>query len=249
MEKRLLFITEKKSMVANALVTGLEEAAFQVVQAKPDVTELSRLGQIPELWLLYLQGIDNKMTDILAYIREQIEEHTLRFFVIGTPEELETVLKGFPPNLLKASFARPFRTDEVIDRLTMEAMNAERIANAQRILLVDDDPLMLQNYKEMLAGTYRVYTANSGVNALQLLVNTQVDLILLDYEMPVINGPQILEMLRSEEHTKDIPVIFLTSNSDRESIIKVMSLNPANYLLKSQPRSEIFAQIKAFFEK
>ena len=86
------------------------------------------------------------------------------------------------------------------------------------------------------------------MNALQMLVNTEVDLILLDYEMPVIKGPQILEMLRSETHTKDIPVMFLTSNSDRESIISVMSLNPVNYLLKSLPRSEIFAKIKEFFE-
>ena len=83
---------------------------------------------------------------------------------------------------------------------------------------------------------------------LQMLVTTDVDLILLDYEMPVIKGPQILEMLRSETHTKDIPVMFLTSNSDRESIISVMSLNPVNYLLKSLPRSEIYAKIKEFFE-
>ena len=67
--------------------------------------------------------------------------------------------------------------------------------------------------------------------------------------LPVVKGPQILEMLRSETHTKDIPVMFLTSNNDRESIISVMSLNPVNYLLKTLPRSEIYGKIKAFFEQ
>ena len=250
MGKSLLFITEKKSMVANALIQGLEDAAFKVYQARPDVTDMARQAGATEIWLLFLQGMGgDRMTTVLSYIREQIKENQIRFFVIGTPEELETVLKGFPVNELKATFPRPFHTDEVVDRISMEAMNVQKLADAKHILLVDDDPLMLQNFKEMLQGTYRVYTANSGMNALQLLVNTPVDLILLDYEMPVINGPQILEMIRSEEHTKDIPVMFLTSNSEREAIIKVMSLNPANYLLKTLPRSEIFAKIKEFFER
>lgn len=48
---------------------------------------------------------------------------------------------------------------------------------------------------------------------------------------------------------EDIPVMFLTSNNDRESIISVMSLNPVNYLLKTLPRSEIYGKIKAFFEQ
>ena len=248
MAKRILFITEKKSMIANSLIQGLDNAAFQVTQIRPNVTELSRLEDAPEIWLLFLQGMENKMTDVLSYIRDQIEEHMIRFFVIGTPDELENILQGFPVADLKATFTRPFRTDEVIDRITMEAMNVQRLSEAKRIMIIDDDPLMLQTFKEMLQSNYRVYTANSGMNALQMLVNTEVDLILLDYEIPVVNGPQILEMLRSEAHTKDIPVMFLTSNNDRESIIKVMSLNPVNYLLKSLPRSEIFGKIKEFFE-
>ena len=117
------------------------------------MTELSRLTETPEIWLLYLNGLENKMTDVLSYIRDQIEEHGVRFFAIGTPDELEEILKGFPVNDLKAQFARPFRTDDVIDRITMEAMNVEKLAKAKRIMLIDDDPLMLQNFKEMLSGS------------------------------------------------------------------------------------------------
>lgn len=248
MEKRILFISEKKTMIANALIQALEDKAFQVVQVKANVTEISRMEEKPEIWILWLQGVERSLLDLLSYIRDQIKEHGFRLFVVGTPEEIEDDMKGFPASDIKGTFTRPFRMEEVIDRLSMEVSNVERLSAAKRILIIDDDPLMLQTFKEMLQSNYRVFTANSGMNALQMLVTTDVDLILLDYEMPVIKGPQILEMLRSETHTKDIPVMFLTSNSDRESIISVMSLNPVNYLLKSLPRSEIYAKIKEFFE-
>lgn len=248
MEKQILFISEKKSMIANALIQTLEENAFRVTQVKSNVTEISRLAEKPEIWILYLQSVERSLLDLLSYIRDQIEEHGYRLFVIGTPEEIEEDMKGFPASDIKGTFTRPFRMEEVIDRLSMEVNHVAKMGEAKRILIIDDDPLMLQTFKEMLQSNYRVYTANSGMNAIQMLVHTEVDLILLDYEMPVIKGPQILEMLRSESHTKDIPVMFLTSNNDRESIISVMSLNPANYLLKSLPRSEIYAKIREFFE-
>ena len=68
---------------------------------------------------------------------------------------------------------------------------------------------------------------------------TKPDLILLDYEMPVCSGAQFLEMLHSEPQTKNIPVIFLTSRSDEETVKKVIELGPQGYLLKSQPKEKI----------
>ena len=263
MEKRILFINEKKSMVANALISGLENAGFSVVQSKPNVTEISRLlaewgtvqpgnttilsGDAAQIWLLYLQSGERDLNDVLSYIKDQVHEHAVRFFVIGTPDELSDLMRDFPPTLLKGTITRPFRADDVIDMLLKEFIHVQKIAESKRILVVDDDATMLRTYKDMLGTKYRVYTANSGMNAIQMLVNTEVDLVLLDYEMPVIKGPQILEMIRSETHTKDIPVMFLTSKSDRESIIQVMSLKPANYLLKSLPQAEIMEKIREFF--
>ena len=54
MEMQALFLMEKKSMIANALIQGLEETGFQVLQVKPNITEISRVEDKPEIWLLYL---------------------------------------------------------------------------------------------------------------------------------------------------------------------------------------------------
>ncbi len=72
-------------------------------------------------------------------------------------------------------------------------------------------------------------------------------MILLDYEMPVCDGRQVLEMIRSEQDMASIPVIFLTGTVDRERIEKVMALKPAGYLLKTMKPAEIKKKIDEYF--
>ena len=77
------------------------------------------------------------------------------------------------------------------------------------------------------------------MQAITFLLKTKVDLILLDYEMPVVDGPQVLEMLRSEEATAHIPVIFLTGIGTKEAVSRVMALKPDGYILKTTPRKDL----------
>jgi len=67
--------------------------------------------------------------------------------------------------------------------------------------------------------------------------------------MPVVNGKQVLEMIRTETEFSDIPVIFLTGKNDRESITQVMGLKPEGYLLKTMKPEDIVKTIDDFFEK
>ena len=81
------------------------------------------------------------------------------------------------------------------------------------------------------------------------IADNKPDLILLDYEMPVTSGPQVLEMIRSETKTDTIPVIFLTGKGDRESVLKVLALKPDGYLLKSTDKTTLLKSLEEFFEK
>ena len=65
--------------------------------------------------------------------------------------------------------------------------------------------------------------------------------------MPIVNGPQVLEMLRTEPSTKDIPVMFLTAKNDKESLMSVIGLRPEKYLLKTMPSNELIKNIDDFF--
>lgn len=100
----------------------------------------------------------------------------------------------------------------------------------KKILVVDDSKVILQSMKELFEKDYQVSLAKSGLAAIRCITLDRPDLVLLDYEMPVCDGGQILKMIRSEEETADIAVIFLTGRGDKESVEKVMSLRPAGYL-------------------
>lgn len=87
-----------------------------------------------------------------------------------------------------------------------------------RILVIDDATIIHKAIKGHLDPEFEVATAISGRIALRYLKAKEVSLILLDYEMPDMNGPAVLEELRKDPYLKDIPVIFLTGINDVEKI-------------------------------
>ena len=100
------------------------------------------------------------------------------------------------------------------------------------ILVVDDNAMVLRNIKGVLDEKYSVAVAPSGVHAFISIGKRMPDLILLDYEMPEMNGKQVLEKLQADEELKDIPVVFLTSMDSKEIVMSLLALKPAGYLLK-----------------
>ena len=101
---------------------------------------------------------------------------------------------------------------------------------------------------EWLKNDYHVGMAASGVQAISYLARNKADLILLDYEMPVANGPQVLEMLKSDTETGNIPVMFLTGHGDVNSVLSVVGLKPADYLLKTIDKITLLNKLKDFFK-
>ena len=132
----------------------------------------------------------------------------------------------------------------IVNTYTKKAATGEL---KKSILVVDDDPNYMNLVREWLKDTYKVSMATSGLRAIKWLGANKVDLILLDYEMPVTDGPQVLEMLRADDDTKDIPVMFLTGRDDKESVMAVVSLKPEGYFLKTIGKDELLNKLKIYF--
>lgn len=128
-------------------------------------------------------------------------------------------------------------------------IEAEKANPRRKVLVVDDSITVRYAIEKLLEPDYEVAQAESSVAAIRTIALNRPDLILLDYEMPVINGKQTLEMLRGEKSFADIPVIFLTSQNDPELVKSLLSLKPAGYLLKSLKPAEIRKYVDAFFAK
>lgn len=157
------------------------------------------------------------------------------------------------PHLLQKGLGRSIEeedtaTDEIDQYLLMRKEQEEK-AKKKKILVVDDSMMVRQSMIELLGKDYEVAVVESGVAAIRVITLNRPDLILLDYEMPVCDGKQTLEMLRSEKEFADIPVIFLTGRGDAQSVKNVLDLKPAGYLLKYLNREEIKRNIDDFFKK
>lgn len=139
--------------------------------------------------------------------------------------------------------------ENAINEVKKYLKTREKARKKPKILVVDDSITMRQHMAELLGDDYDVSLAESGVSAIRIITLNKPDLVLLDYEMPICDGRQTLEMLRSDPALGDTPVIFLTGKGDHESVKKVMSLKPAGYLLKYLKPEEIKDNIDIFFEK
>ena len=115
--------------------------------------------------------------------------------------------------------------------------------NAQRLLVVEDNP-SLQNYlKLILEEEYQIITANNGQEALEILKEKTIDLIVSDIMMPIMDGYELLNHLKENNQYRQIPVIMLTAKADKEDKLNALRIGVDDYLLKPFDEDELLARI------
>lgn len=246
MDKKVLIIGQAGFMM-NAIVNGIKKSDYDVEKTEAKIDLISKIEPLTRLVILYLDSENTSDSRFLTYLKDLVLEKELCLFLVGEPEEVEEVEEIIPDEAICKVMLRPLNVNDLVSELD-EAVRKETEAEARKkILIVDDDPTMLRMIKSLLGKKYLVYVAGSGMNAITFLATNKVDLILLDYEMPVISGAKVLEMIRSEVSTQDIPVMFLTAKNDKESVMQVLALKPEKYLLKTMPPEEWMQNIDDFF--
>ena len=229
MKEKILFVSDRPSMGADMLVKSLSDT-FEILKVKSS----DAVTHIPGIVLVNLAGLEHS---------ERIKNLIgAKIFLLGTQAEAdETDITG------AEKLIRPFNANQIREKLSgLTSQKAESITKT--LLLVDDDAVMIRTLREGLSTSYKVLPANSGANALKILSRAKPDLILLDYEMPEMNGPQVLETLRANPDTAGFPVMFLTAKTDAESIAKMDALKPQGHMLKTLPLKDIKAIIQKFFD-
>jgi signal transduction histidine kinase len=119
-----------------------------------------------------------------------------------------------------------------------------------RILVVDDVKTNLLHLKHLLSNKYgySVATADNGKTALKRAQTQKLDLILLDVIMPDISGFEVCKILKSKQQTKDIPVIFLTSKTDNDSLIEGFKCGAVDYVRKPFLEEELISRVRVHIE-
>lgn len=238
--KKLLLISNQYTLLDE--IAASFSKSFQVSISGFETSELKMKirDDCLEMIVINTKKMSNAQYLIINDIMDNLVDTQSPIAIIGSEEDRDVINR-----LLKIA-----KYEDCLG-MSLEACIAHLMKRLQKkkIMLVDDDAMMLRNMNQILKGKYEVLMAPSGILAMTLLGKTVPDLILLDYEMPICDGPQTLAMIRGEETYKDIPVIFLTGVNDKEKIVKVLEYKPQGYLLKSLPSEEIVAKIDDFFGK
>jgi DNA-binding NtrC family response regulator len=126
-------------------------------------------------------------------------------------------------------------------------MKNQRFQNSgkQHILIIDDEPINLKILSRKLETEgYEVIVASSPVTGLHLVNESQPDLILLDIMMPEMDGYEVCRSLKESPQTCEIPIIFLTSKTDTEDVIKGFEMGAVDYVGKPFKHLELMARVK-----
>lgn len=129
--------------------------------------------------------------------------------------------------------------------VTFDGLFVEK--NKKNILAIDDNALVLRGIKQLLDVDYNVTLATSMAAAEKVISQKLFNLILLDYEMPEIDGLEAYKLLSRNPSTMDTPIVFLTGVSDKKRISEVAMLDPkpAGYLLKPLDSGALLSTIKS----
>jgi PAS domain S-box-containing protein len=116
--------------------------------------------------------------------------------------------------------------------------------NLKTILIIDDSDFNINTLIEILDDRYDILASLDGRDGLELLEEERVDLILLDIVMPDMDGFEVCKTVKADSRTADIPVIFITSNSDEESIERAYDVGGVDYITKPFRAREVLSRIE-----
>ena len=170
---------------------------------------------------------------------KEIIEHIRKYYpalpsvVLGSPDEAAALSELHPI----AVCADDVRT--AFDTICAAVPDTGGSESRMTVMVIDDDAGTLRMINTMLSGEFDMILATSGSRAIIMLEKKRPDVILLDYEMPEMNGTETLDAIRAFKEYADIPVIFLTGTDAPEVLEKIGDADISGYLTKPADMQDI----------
>ncbi|MCR5790336.1 MAG: response regulator [Lachnospiraceae bacterium] len=249
--KEIAIIMFQYSVVVKGIERKLGDMGYQVTTIADNLEDRVRVNGHTHLFVFYLPSDimdDTVKKRTLHLVSDMILDRGQRMILLGDEKYHHELCEEVPVIKDCSWLNRPIDM-KLLENTVEKEIDRSGDPDAQRrILIVDDDPSFAKMVREWIKEYYRVDIVTAGMQAISFLLkipeNEKVDLILLDYEMPVVDGPQVLQMLRQEPETAGIPVIFLTGIGTKEAVSRVMELKPDGYILKSTSREQLLMFLK-----
>ena len=257
MKKKILLVG-KISEILGSIHETLD-AEFDVQLCAPQLNTMEGMVKVlrPALMVVCTIGVYNLDYEFISWIeqnyknmpvifiakKEDIDEiskrcYTDRYTYLSTPINLETIFKTCKKCV--------DRVANIIEPDIPSEKSLNKIVEEQKkkqILTIDDSPIVLRYVKNILGNQYEIILATSGEMGIKKAKEVRPNLILLDYEMPAMDGHEVFLNLKVDEQTEKIPVMFLTSVSDTKKVKEVLDLHPAGYILKPLDADQLIKKV------
>ncbi len=259
-----VLVTGKNRKVANDVCEHLQaDRGYVTIKCDPNKTALFdlMLTELPKVVIICLG--DETSVSVQAYnvMRQALIQGNITTIVVTDDKdeklfmkytELERVFFLSRPVSLFALYEKLSEIEKTIEEDKDNNLSAFRefvnendnVHPRKKILVVDDDTEQLMHIKDQLDEFYDVVCVKSGEAAFKFLAKKTCDLILLDYLMPVMDGPTVLRSIQDTSEWEDIPVIFLTGMTEKKKVLQTLAeLRPQGYIVKPAKKSELVAKI------
>lgn len=245
--RTILFVKSEVGFITQAITKNLQDVGFNVIETGDNLDDINYHSSFADMILYYVSGPKEIIAQRMSFLTDICNENNKTICLVGEDRCVTEAQNTENGQRIVGVYKRPIDMRELVsgvfDQFSMH-MEYER---TKTILLVDDDIDFISVASLWLDDDYNVDGVNSGKEALRYLDRYRPDLILLDYDMPELDGYEVFEKIKKNPLIAHIPIIFLTGINDRESVIKIINRKPDGYLLKSMGRSELISSIDSFF--
>ena len=247
MSCNVIYITKKQSAFNKITENRLKSADITLLPLEDDIDEIYRRRHEADIFLLNVDEENAQTLRIVRYMLELCRDEHKSLCVMG-PENFIAGLSNTPAaQVLAHIYIKPVTTDQIIEDIIALSARHEEFRRKKEILLVDDDSDFLMIIQRWLRNSYSVTGVRSGSEALQKIAEKRFDLILLDYEMPEMDGYEVMAQIRQSPNAPNTPIIFLTGLNDREHVLRIIKHRPDGYILKSTKKLALLDTLERFF--
>ncbi|OIQ16062.1 MAG: hypothetical protein BM556_15490 [Bacteriovorax sp. MedPE-SWde] len=182
----------------------------------------------------------NELTDFFDSYKKWLSPQTN--LIISTNAQLKTVSK--------ATKLKRFNSIQYpLNMFELKSVINEKMCMRKRILIVDDSEINREFLKECFNGlNCKIYEAEDGKEAFEVIHNIQIDLVLLDFMLPDINGDKILEEIRSNFDATKLPVIIVSAQDDMSNVKNLLALGMNDYIVKPIDLKTLLSKVQVYFD-
>ena len=244
----VLFIQSGQGIIQKGIVKNLEEAGFKVASIPDEPDHIIAHRKEYGIIIYHTSLSDNAHIGLTMNLLGEICHDDNKILCLtGEMADLKTAMLATGSYRVSKCYQRPVIIDEFLKDMAFYAALQSEYRRRKTIYVVDDDRSYLSIIMHWLSDEYNVSAFNHVKDALNGLRAVTPDLILLDYEMPEMNGFDLMRKIRASFPDITIPIIFLTGKNDKELVFHVLEDKPDGYLLKTSQKEVILDTIHRFF--